>query len=232
MNNKIHKIIAYFIHFFSIKTILFNFKYFPLKKAVLLPVYVSGNTWLKCLKGTVEIKGKIFPGIIKIGYGDVGIFDRVKSRTIWQVKGIVSFDGRANIGHGSKICVYKKGYLEIGENFEITAESSIVCEKKIVFGKNCLLSWDILIMDSDFHKVYSTIGDIINYPKNIIIGDHVWIGCRVSINKGINIPSGCIVASGSIVKSNNFAENSIIAGIPAKESQKISYWTKENFSAF
>ncbi len=69
---------------------------------------------------------------------------------IGRINGIINFNGRRNIGHGSKISVGKDGILTFGQNFNITAESSIVCYNNISFGNNCLLSWDILIMDTDF----------------------------------------------------------------------------------
>lgn len=70
------------------------------------------------------------------------------------------------------------GILEIGEDFNITAETTIVAFTKIQFGNNCLLSWDVLIMDTDFHKIKNEHGAILNNPEPNIIGDKVWIGCR------------------------------------------------------
>ena len=66
--------------------------------------------------------------MISIGYGEVGIFDMKRSRSIWQVYGEVVFKGKANIGHGSKISVDKNGTLELGNNFKTTAESAIVSQ--------------------------------------------------------------------------------------------------------
>ena len=65
-----------------------------------------------------------------------------------------------------------------------TAETSIVAFTEIRFGNNCLLSWDILVMDTDFHKLKDEFGNIINKPRPIIIGDRIWIGCRCLILKG------------------------------------------------
>ena len=45
--------------------------------------------------------------------------------------------------------------IVFGDNFCVTANSAIVCVSNINFGSNVLLSWDILILDTDFHKIYS-----------------------------------------------------------------------------
>lgn len=51
--------------------------------------------------------------------------------------------------------------------------------------------------------------------KGITIGKNCWIGSKVTILDGVNIGNGCIIAAGSVV-TKSFAENSIIAGVPAK----------------
>lgn len=74
--------------------------------------------------------------MIKIGFGNVGIFDKKRSRGILAIYGHIRFYGRANIGHGSKINVGKEGLLDLGANFVITAETSIICYKRINLVKN------------------------------------------------------------------------------------------------
>ena len=134
------------------KTLRFNLHYFPLKTALKLPVVVSHRTYLRELHGKVELPEKVETAMVKIGFGDVGHYDRKRSRGIWQVSGTVSFGGKASIGHGSKISV--RGHLSFGADFNMTAESTIVCAKEIRFGRDCLLSWDILVMDTDEHPIF------------------------------------------------------------------------------
>ncbi|MEG2599473.1 MAG: acyltransferase [Muribaculaceae bacterium] len=163
------------------------------------------------LKGEV-ILDTIRTGIVKIGFGDVGIFDKSHSRTIWQVSGKVVFNGKANIGHGSKISVHPGGILKFGDKFAISAESSIVCSKHISFGMGCLLSWDILIMDTDLHKIYSDDGRLLNISVPIVVEDYVWIGCRASILKGAIIASGCVIGAGAVITKSCLYQNAIYVG--------------------
>ena len=71
--------------------------------------------------------------MIRVEYGDIGIFDKKYSRTILDINGCIMFNGKTDIRHGSRISVGEKGKLNFGNNFTITAESEIICFKKITF---------------------------------------------------------------------------------------------------
>lgn len=206
------------------KTIYVNFKFLKFRDAVKFPILISHRTWLSELKGTIIINAPIRTGMIKIGLGDVRIFDRHKQRSIIQIRegGNIVFNGSANIGHGSKICV--SGDLIIGDNFTITAESSIICDKKVEIKDNCVFSWDVLIMDTDAHRIMDENGQITNPDKEIVIGNNVWIGCRVTVLKGSIIGDGNILATNSCVSKNLEGENQIIGGNPARILKENVTW--------
>ena len=218
MNNITKKIRRFFeiLIKINIKTIYFNFHYFDFKQAIKFPIFISNHTNLLITKGTVEIKGRISPGMILFGYRNIGIFDKKYSRSIWEVKGKVIFNGIANIGHGTKISVGPKGLLTLGYCFNITAESTIVCFNDIAIGNDSLISWDCLIMDTDFHNIYLSDGKRINNDRPIIIGNKNLIFCRSLILKGANLADGSVVAANSVVGKKFDSENSIIGGAPAK----------------
>ena len=213
-------------YFLSIpKTLYFNFKYFDFTIAIKLPVLVSYRVILSETSGKVKINyNNIKTGMIKIGFGCVGIFDAKRSRTIWGSSGNIIFNGSCNIGHGSKISVSKNGLLIFGNNFNISAESSIVCYKKICFGDNCLLSWEILIMDTDFHKIMDNTNNVINEDKEIIFGNNVWIGCRTTILKGTYINDNIVIGATSCLVGKYNGSNQIICGNPAKIHKNNITW--------
>ncbi|WP_169304913.1 acyltransferase [Selenomonas sputigena] len=150
-----------------------------------------------------------------MGFGHVGIFDARYSRSIWEVKGEIEFQGEVRLGHGTRISVGEKGTLVFSAGVDITAETAIVCQRKISFGEGTLISWDNLIMDTDFHHVIKN-DEIINPPAEIHIGKHVWIGCRCTILKGSVIADKTIVAAGSLIAKKFTRGNVIIGGISAK----------------
>lgn len=199
---------------FNFQTLRFNFKYFKFADAIKFPVFVK-RTIIYKLKGKISIVAPLEPGMIKLGYGFVGHFDK-HLKSIWEVQGEVIFKGNALFKHGSKIVVGPSGQLEFGEHFRTSPNSAIICNKKIVFGHNCRLSWDVLAMDSDFHRILTLEGEQINSPREIIIGNHVWIGAKASIMKGAKIYDNCVVASNSVVTKEIEGSNQILAGIPAK----------------
>ena len=178
------------------------------------------------MKGNLAIEGKISAGMIKIGFGEIGIFDAKKSRTIWDVSGQIVFKGKADFGQGSKISVGKNGTIIVGDNFCITAESSIISHERIEFGNDCLLSWEIVIMDTDFHKIVDSTDTFTNPNEPIVIGNHVWIGSRCTVLKGSLIPNNSIIAANSLVNKAYKNENCVYGGNPLRIITENVRWEK------
>lgn len=207
-----------------IKTLRFNFYYFDIKTALTLPVIVSHNVLLKKLKGSVELQGEIKRAHIRIGFGDIGIFDKQRSRAIWFVQGRVVFNGRADIGHSVKINVHDTGELIFGDRFIVNAETSIICRKRITFGTENLVSWECMITDTDFHQLEQN-GQRINEDEPILFGDKVWIGMRATILKGTQIANGVVIGAGSLVSGQLDQEQTVYAGHPATPIKNDVTWT-------
>lgn len=207
------------------KTLRFNFKYLKLSDALKFPFFLKNNVLLDNLKGSVKIIGEIRPGMIRLGYGQVGHFDK-RNRCIWSVEGNVVFRGGALLKFGSKIVVGKGAYLEIGDGFRISPNSAIICFWKIVFGSSCRVSWDVQVMDTDFHKIKSLDGEVLNRPREIAIGNHVWIGVRALILKGASISDDCVVSANTLVSKEIPGNHQIIAGVPGKVVKSGVTWGK------
>jgi len=202
------------------KTLYFNIKYLPFSQGIKMPILVSHRMWIMNPQGQVTIEcEEIKPFMIKLGFNEVGIFDQMRSRGVWNVNGKVCFKGKANVGHGSKISVESKGELVFGQNVIITAESSIICRKNIVIKDNVMISWEAQIMDTDLHEIIDNQGKIINKDEAIEIGEGVWVGSRTMILKGVTLKNGIIVAASTVVsKSANkiMKEYSLIGGNPVR----------------
>lgn len=181
-----------------LKTLRINFHYFPLKKAVRSPILVSNRVVLQRLGGGVEIEGKLTTGMLLLGYHNLGGQDKKGDRTVWQVDGLIKIRGkRIDIGRGSKLSIH--GILSLGDHFTITGNTSIICRNNIVFGDDVLISWEVLVMDTDFHTIVNNDGRVLNSDKPIEVSNHVWIGCRCTILKGVRIPPDVVIAAGSIM---------------------------------
>lgn len=102
----------------------------------------------------------------------------------------------------------------IGDNCRINGVY-IHAKSKIFIGSNTVIAAGVNILDSNGHEVYSenrTQGRDI--PKEIHIGNNVWIGLNSIILKGTHIGDNSIVAAGSVVKGV-FPCNVIVQGNPA-----------------
>ncbi|MGM0506336.1 MAG: acyltransferase [Bacteroidota bacterium] len=112
---------------------------------------------------------------------------------------------------GVRLEIGKSGQLLIGNGTYLNRNSLIICEKKVVIGKDCRIAWDVIIMDSDLHP--SNAEPMVD--KEVHIGNRVWIGCRTIILKGVTIGDGSIIAAGSVV-TKDIPPNTLWGGAPAR----------------
>ena len=194
------------------KTLYFNIHYFPIKYAVRLPIFIYWRSEIYKMKGEIVIDAPIKTGMIRIGEHGLGTQDLRYSRTIWEVMGSIVIKGKTSIGRGCKISIGKNAKLILGEDFLATGNSEIIWKKEISFGSQCLLSWDILIMDTDFHYIFDDKDNLINPPKPIKFGNHVWIGCRNTILKGVSVPDDVIISANSTITRSVNETNSVVGG--------------------
>ena len=196
-----------------VSTVYLNFIMFPFSKAIRFPILIFGKVTIKNVrKGRLVFNCPLTTGILQIGKRSLGFLDKHNCRTIWNVAGTLYVHGKASIGQGCCVEVEKDAVMTLGRNFNVTGRSVLLCTDQITFGDDCLLSWDLLIMDTDWHKVISTTdGGILNPSKPINIGNHVWIGCRSLILKGVNISDNVIVAANSTI-SRNIDEEFVVVG--------------------
>ena len=205
-------------HLNAVKTIYFNFKMFPLNEALKIPVFIGYHTKFVTLKGKIHIEAPLKPGMIRFGFGDVGIVDRKYTRTLIEINGTIIFKNTANFGYGSKVSVGKRGILKVGNKFDISAKSTIICFESITIEDDVLFSWDILVMDTDFHKTLNTQTNEINdsVTKPIFLGANTWVGTGAIILKGTVVPANTIIGAASILnKIYDIRENCLVAGNPA-----------------
>lgn len=96
---------------------------------------------------------------------------------------------------------------------------------EIVIGPDCMLSYAVELRTSDSHGIFNSAGAQINQPSSIRIGEHVWIGARVSVLKGASIEGGSVVGSGAIVRGS-VPPNVIAIGQPAKPVREQIEWRR------
>jgi acetyltransferase-like isoleucine patch superfamily enzyme len=155
-------------------------------------------------------------GSFVIGYGDgtTATFKYSGSNLELLENSKLIVNGNACVGYNSSIRVEENAQLIIGNNTYISSSAFIRSAKSIEIGNNCAISWNVTIMDSDFHD-YKVNGIIQENTKEVIIEDNVWIGNNVIVLKGVHIGKNAIVAAGSVV-TKDVDPFSAVGGNPAK----------------
>jgi len=130
-----------------------------------------------------------------------------------------TINGAFSIASDSDIRVFDNGQLILNGGY-CTAGVQIVCFKKVTIGKDCAIARDVIIRDTDAHKIYNSTSQM---TQEVFIGEHVWIGNRAIIMKGVTIGNGAVIAAGSIV-TKDVPENCLAAGVPAKVIREHIEW--------
>ena len=177
-------------------TIFFNFRYLPFSKAIKLPVWlcrpkISG-------KGTYHVEGPIYPGMIRLGFPVVSIFN--EKGIVLENNGKICIKGELSLGAGSAISVGDKGNLILGNKVAGQAGAKLVCYHKILLGNKVRIGWNTIMCDTDFHSMKNITEDKRTKGYGpIIIEDEVWIGSFCKIYKNTFIPNRCTLGANTLI---------------------------------
>ena len=203
------------------KSVYFNYRCLPLKQAKKLPVRVRYDTKFGILdKNSVSINGTCKRSMITLGYRG-GQFVSANRGYIGISGGKIIFNGTCNFGEGFGIAV-EGGTLIFGDDFYTNRNFMAECQKKIEFGNDVLLGWNVSIRDTDGHSVNGK-----PFKSEITIKNHVWIASGVTVLKGSFITEDSVIACNSTVCGLQMQENKcLIAGTPAKIIKTNVEWTE------
>lgn len=205
--------------FNPIITIYLNFRSFPFKQAIKLPIFVYGWPKIFSLYGDMECVDKCRTGMIQLNRTITGAPSNPGPNTAINNWGKIIFHGPCLIPTANKINVFKPAILELGTNCKIMHYCNITAHKKVVVGANTWITHRCQILDSNFHFMADFNKKTISkYSKPICIGKSCWICNSSTITAGAVVPDYTIVASNSLVNKDfsNIPPESIIGGIPAK----------------
>ena len=162
-------------------------------------------------------------GALRVGLGSFGLTSdhdtsviRVREHASMHIDGVVSLQRGVRI-------VVDSGRLTIGHETNVNGlGTKILVADAITIGAGCTFSWDVQLLDNDFHTM--TVGGV-QQPSAapIVIGDRVWVGTRAIVLKGVTIGDGAVVAAGAIV-TKDVPANAVVAGIPAKVVGSADSW--------
>lgn len=129
---------------------------------------------------------------------------------------------------GTLVAEVADSRLSIGNRVFIGGGSLIDCLAEVRIEDDVLISYQVLIMDSDNHSIRAAerVGDLQRWRegrydwsrvnrKPVIIKSRAWIGARATLTKGVVVGEGGIVASGAVV-TKDVPPYTIVAGNPAR----------------
>jgi acetyltransferase-like isoleucine patch superfamily enzyme len=112
---------------------------------------------------------------------------------------------------GVRLEIGEHGVIEIGNGTYLNRNTVIIANSHVKIGRDCRISWDVVIMDSDQHSIPGRISE----DKPVVIESDVWIGCRCIILKGVHIGRSAVIAAGSVV-TKDVPAGAVVGGVPAK----------------
>lgn len=151
-------------------------------------------------------------------------FARGDQGGLLRLDGALELRGNVQVGVGASRMVGEGGRLAIGARSYFSPNTTIVAMNSVEIGEDCAVSWDVQLLDEDFHEVIVD-GEVRPTSGPISVGNHVWVGSRATVLKGAVIPDETAVAAGAVVSGQFTETGTVLAGCPAWVVRKNVVWT-------
>ena len=175
---------------------------------------IKGRSTIRIKKGAKVVAAP--HSKLLVGYGDsaTATFKYSGCNIELLANSTLVLKGCSWIGYSSMLRLEPEATLEIGNNTYLAANAHLRAEKSIKIGDNCAISWNVTVLDSDFHDLEVN-GEVALRAAEVCIGNNVWIGNNVIILKGVKIGDYAVVGAGSVV-TRDVPSYTAVAGNPAK----------------
>lgn len=210
------------------KTIFFNFRVLPFRKAIKLPFFVSCYTKLKGVnkKSFICDFEDVHMFMSRIGIAGSGNGYIVSKRSAIFIKNQGKIIVKGPVGLSRNLYLEAKGGTIIfGSGVKMNVNCHIASEKALVeIGDETVFGWNCTIKNCDGHFVVEE-----NQKKSncsdVFIGKHCWICSNATILKGGYLGSNCILSYGSLLtKKVSHDSNLLYGGVPAHIIKKNVNW--------
>lgn len=130
--------------------------------------------------------------------------------------------------NGTEICIEDSGNaVTIGDKTKFLGKTHLAAIEgtKITIGEDCLFSGDVHFRTGDSHSILDRDGRRVNASEDITVGDHVWVGTKVTCLKGVAVAGHSVLAACALVTGKFTESGCILAGVPAKVVKRESDWS-------
>lgn len=182
--------------------------------------FVAASSYVK--KSRISFSGKGNQIILdKAEIFNSSIFLRGTGHRLILEKGVKIYNTQIKI-IGKDNLIHIKAKSSCGGGAVICGGNGIC----ITIGERCVLAEGVQIWSTDTHSVIQD-GNLINEPKSITIGDHVWMGKDVAVLKGVTVGDNSVIGMRSIV-THDIAPGTLNVGCPAKMIKDGIDWSLRN----
>lgn len=187
------------------------FKYLPIKQAIKMPIFIYKPHNCR-FKGRISIDAeKVTTGMIRIGFLTSAVYPN--TGVSMNIDGQLVFKGKCYIGNDSYIVVGEQGHLVLGDHFKATCGLKLICMHDIELGRQTLLGWEVVVIDSNFHPLYDREKKEFKkaYDK-IRISDNNWFAMHCIIMPGVTTPEHCVFGARSTLTKGSVYESYCVHG--------------------
>ncbi len=210
------------------KTIYFNFKVLPFKRAIKLPFFVSLHLKIKGVnrKNFITNFDKYSFGLCRIGISgsETGLLIKKKGLLFIHNGGKIFVNGPISLSRG----IYLEcngGLITFGKDIKMNTGCYIESEKaSITIGDSCSFGWNCVVKNCDGHHIICD-GQPLSNKGDITIGNHCWICSEATILKTGYLGNDCVLAYRSLLTKKLSEDSNILyGGQPAKILKKNINW--------
>jgi acetyltransferase-like isoleucine patch superfamily enzyme len=137
---------------------------------------------------------------------------------VWGDGGLMYYSPSSRIV-GSRIAL-GSGCILIGPGVRNSPGITLNCRNggKIIIYRDSLIASGVAINTDDCHTIFSLSNGVRLNPFGgvVFINEHVWIGQQAMIMGNCSIGKNTVIGAFSFVRGNDFPENIILAGTPAR----------------
>ena len=113
--------------------------------------------------------------------------------------------------------------LTLAKGSKIGTRTIVNVQTRVVIGPDVRVSWDVQILDTDFHWTTSESGRRRKHTAPIVIEGKSLIGTGSIILKGVVVGKNAIVGAGSVVR-RDVPGGTIVTGNPAETVGTVTSW--------
>lgn len=171
----------------------------------------SATTYIRICKNSIQGEGSLL-------LNPNAVNRKESSKLRIDDGGVLIINGTVSLYTGFNIHIGKGGMLRIEDGTFINENSLISIADKCEIGKQCAISNNVTIIDSNFHEINGGLRS-----RGIKIGNKVLIGLNTTVLKGSIINDNCVIGAESVVVGE-IEKNSIATGRIAKRINECVGW--------